>query len=685
MEKLPRIHSFVNTLNMRNGIRLILIIPVILLSTPASFAQIDYKGFPQWSWHKQDSTEYYLYMPSDIQPGKQYPIALFMHGCCGPDDHASLRNAVDPPARMWHNFGANTQKTPTYIIAPATSRGWERHFDNLKKVMDDLVKTGQADPQRIYVCGFSMGGGGAFKFISRYPRYFAAAIIMGMEMKGDLEKVKDVPIWINRGETDWYSRNMPQQVAQMRKLNGAVEDTGYSWVTGINPRFSDFKDVGHGVQWLAASTQDLTDWAYSRINDGNLYPHVWFPGLQWKTTVKKGTTIKVNVGANDPDGSISKIDIYLNKQPFKRLQAPPFAFSFTPGVGDNVLEAVAHDNKGKTSTATAIIQTDIPSTIITTQLPYARQGALYTKQLAANGNGAILWTLKNGSVLPNGLSLSSAGLIGGIAESGSIYNFDICAKDEDGDSSVLSYTLNVLDKRPGEVLVTHAVNNAGISFPVSKMRKGALPFFNRDDNEINFSEVGAYEGLTYIAGKNGDTTRSTANYLSFNTDEDAMIYVAYEKLDNLYSSTIPQWLKQFKKQPSTQIAAQYFYYDLYYKAFPKGKITLPAADEKGNGTNTSYFVLIKPLIPVYINPEINTTIVSTAFAQNHYKEQLTTLYGKGEITWTLKKGKLPTGILLSAKGTLSGTAKTKGSYRFIVEAKDESSNTAERELVLLIK
>ena len=112
---------------------------------------------------------------------------------------------------------------------------------------------------------------------------------------------------------------------------------------------------------------------------------------------------------------------------------------------------------------------------------------------------------------------------------------------------------------------------------------------------------------------------------------------------------------------------------------------MPAADEKGNGTNTSYFVLIKPLIPVYINPEINPTIVSTAFAQNHYKEQLTTLYGKGEITWTLKKGKLPTGIHLSAKGTLSGTAKIKGSYRFIVEAKDESSNTAERELVLLIK
>lgn len=670
---------------MRSSIRSLIILTIILISFTVSFAQIDYKGFPQWSWHKQDSTEYYLYTPSGMQPGKQYPVALFMHGCCGVDDHASLRNAVDPPARMWHNFGANTQKTPTYIIAPATSRGWERHFDDLKKVMDDLVKTNQADPQRIYVCGFSMGGDGTFKFISRYPRYFAAAIIMGMEMKGDLEKVKDVPVWINRGETDWYSRNMPKQVAEMRKLNGAVEDTGFSWVTGINPRFSDFKGIGHGVQWIAASTQNLTDWAYAKINDGNLYPHVWFTAPQWKVTVKKGATIKVNVSANDPDGSISKIEIHINKQPFKKLQGPPFSFSFIPHEGDNLVEAIAYDNKGKTSTAATIIKTDIPATIITIQLPYARQGALYTKQLAANGNGAIQYTVKNSSTLPDGLSLSPAGLIKGIPVIKGEYNFSISAKDEDDDSSIVSYTLKVLDKRPGEVVVTRAVNDSGIGFPVSKMRKGALPFFNREDDEINFSETGAYEGLTYIPGNNRDTARSTENYLSFSTDEDAMIYVAYEKLDNLYTSTLPQWLKQFKKQPSTQIVAQYFYYDLYYEAFPKGKITLPAADEKRNGVNTNYFVLIAPLIPMQTNPEINTTTLSAGLAKNYYEEQLTSLYGKGEITWKLKKGKIPTGIQLSANGIISGHTTIKGTYRFTVEAKDENSNTVERELVLLIK
>src|SRR5436190_15287133 len=111
---------------------------VFILSEPL-IAQIDYKGFPQWSWHKEDSTEYYLYTPSNMKPGEKYPIALVMHGCCGDSYHATLRNTVDPPLRMWHNFGANTQSIPTYIIAPATSRGWDQHFNNLKKVMDDLV------------------------------------------------------------------------------------------------------------------------------------------------------------------------------------------------------------------------------------------------------------------------------------------------------------------------------------------------------------------------------------------------------------------------------------------------------------------------------------------------------------------------------------------------------------------
>lgn len=128
--------------------------------TNTSLAQIDYKGFPEWSWHKQDSTEYYLYTPSQKSASGLYPIVLFLHGCCGDSYHATLRNTVDPPVRMWHNYGANTQAEPTFVIAPATSRGWRQHIENLKAVMDDLVQNHHGDPQRIYITGFSMGADG---------------------------------------------------------------------------------------------------------------------------------------------------------------------------------------------------------------------------------------------------------------------------------------------------------------------------------------------------------------------------------------------------------------------------------------------------------------------------------------------------------------------------------------------
>ncbi|MEJ7588887.1 MAG: hypothetical protein WKI04_15130, partial [Ferruginibacter sp.] len=59
---------------------------------------------------------------------------------------------------MWHNFGANTQGVPTYIIAPATSSGWKQHFANLKKVMDELIANKNADPKRVYAFGLTMSG-----------------------------------------------------------------------------------------------------------------------------------------------------------------------------------------------------------------------------------------------------------------------------------------------------------------------------------------------------------------------------------------------------------------------------------------------------------------------------------------------------------------------------------------------
>jgi predicted esterase len=567
----------------------------LLLTGLAIGQDIDYKGFPQWAWARQDSTEYYLYTPSGMKKGERYPVALFLHGCCGTDYHATLRNTVDPPARMWHNFGENKQTVPTYIIAPKTSRGWRQHMSNLKKVMDDLVTNQQGDPQRIYITGFSMGGSGTWEFIQKYPGYFAAALPMGMDFHGDPEKVINIPIWTSKGETDWYARNLNSAVAKMRRMHAGLPgaDSSASWVTGVNPRFTEFAGAGHGIQWIASSTLDLTGWAYSKVNDGNLYPIVYFKTPFYKQVIQEGEAIEVNVAAEDPDGFIEKVDLYLNGKLVKTFASPAFAISLAPGTGDSKLEAIATDNKGKTSIATVIVQSNIPVGFKDRKLPEASQGRYFEGEIEATGNGRINFALPEGYFLPEGLVLSSEGKIKGIPGKSGDYNFKIAATDEDGDVSTHSFRLHIKPKDRNVVIVSDVRNYAGKILPLTVVRKGELPHGDRTGNEVSLSDVSSFKDLILIRTDANDTIHAGPYYIEFSVDEDVTVFVAYEKLDHLYHSTVPDWLQEFRKEPAPQIVTQYYYYDVYSKDFPKGKITFPGAEQKKNGVNTNYFVMIK--------------------------------------------------------------------------------------------
>lgn len=572
---------------------------IFILLTQYVFSQeIDYKGLPEWSWHKQDSTEYYLYNPKQMQAGKKYPVVLFMHGCCGVDYHARLRNCVDPPVRMWHNFGADTQTVPTYIIAPATSRGWQQHFIALKKVMDDLIANQNGDPQRIYVCGFSMGGDGTFRIIQEYPNYFAAAITMGFSFHGDSTKVKSIQMWCNQGELDYYSRSLRKNVADIRHLNGDAIDTGATWVTGVNPRYSNFKGIGHVVMWDAASTQNLTGWAYSKINDGNIYPTIFFKTPSYKQIANAGEKINVEIDAHDADGSIAKVEIFQNNKLIKTFAKPPYVVNITAQKGDNYIKAIAYDDKGKTSAANTILKVNVQPSFITKKLGDAQAGQFYNEKITGIGNGELDFsTAKN--ELPEGLLLYPDGTIKGVPVKDGNYNLHVQLKDEDNDATEKTFQLSIKQKNKNDVLVTNIVSSLGTKYLISKIMLSESPNFNSKDSvlttnlpEINFNNLSNYEKLTFIKTDINEADTNINNFLSFDIDENATIYVAYETLDSNFHSTIPAWLKDFKKE-SGQIVAQYRYYNVYSKSYPKGKIVLPSANAKANGVGTGYFIMIK--------------------------------------------------------------------------------------------
>jgi hypothetical protein len=370
-------------------------------------------------------------------------------------------------------------------------------------------------------------------------------------------------------------------------------------VTGVNPRYSNFDGYDHGVMWVAASTQPLTDWAYSKINDGNIYPVVFFDVPSYKKVVQNRQKVSVTIHAHDPDGTIRKVEVYHNHRYQRTLTQAPFSTSIKVKAGDNLITAIAYDDRGKSSAANTVVKVDIRPSFVTQRLADTRPGSYYLAKVEATGNGMVTFALQAGSALPEGLLFYPDGTIKGVPVETKPRSFTVVATDEDGQTAEREYSLHFQPKGSDAVLIRNAVTANGKAYRTGILKAGEAPFFNSSDSilrtareEINFSDVHQYAGLTFIQTDANDADQPGAGFLSFDIDEDAMVYVAYETLDSNFHSTIPAWLTTFTRQPG-QIVAQYRYFNVYSKAFPKGRAVLPGADSKANGVGSNYFVFIK--------------------------------------------------------------------------------------------
>ncbi len=668
-------------------------------------AQIDYKPFPQWAWNKVGATEFYLYTPSNIPAGKKCPIVVFFHGCCGENDLATPRNCVDPGARVWHNFGENKQPEPIYILAVATSRGYTQHFTSVKKTIDDMVAANKVDPQRIYINGFSMGGNGTYQFINQFPTYFAAAAPMGIVPSGtgaNLSILKNMPIFQNSAVND-NSTSVLTDIGNMRVANGYNKPPN-TWESGVNPRLQIYNG-DHGAEQFA-STQDqglifldnkrtriystdyevYQDWMLTKINDGNQYPNVYFETPDYVSSFPALSTIPVKIKAND-DGSITKVELYVNKVLNKTLTTLNNGFytsEVTLGQYETMLEAKAYDNKGKTNISTIYVRTDAKPMISTVELPEAKAGAHYNKTVYTIGNKPFTYKLAASSgALPKGLSISAEGVIKGIPVVAGNYNVSIRATSITGDSTIKSFPLTVSAKNSNEVLVTDAQSkNGNLALSSFKAMNGELCWIG--SREANLSNLGVYNGYTLIQTKNEND--ATLDYLTFTIDEPSTVYIAYEKFDNLFTSSVPAWLtKDFKKETANEIAIQYYYADVYSKDFPAGKVTLPGPDLVGKNVTHNYFVLVKKQGTTFnTKPSITSSAMPEGKVGTIYKEKITCIDGVGNVKYNITSGTLPDGLMMSTEGVIYGGAAKAGTYTFTVNAVDYNKASSSKSLTIVI-
>lgn len=82
------------------------------------------------------------------------------------------------------------------------------------------------------------------------------------------------------------------------------------------------------------------------------------------------------------------------------------------------------------------------------------------------------------------------------------------------------------------------------------------------------------------------------------------------------------------------------------------------------------------------NLQVATSSLSSGVVGQSYQSKLSAVGGQGSYVWKVAQGKLPTGVTLSADGSLAGTPQKPGTYTFTVQTFDALGDSAAQYYVL---
>lgn len=176
--------------------------------------------------------ETYLRFP-DESPGKRWPLIVYLHGSGGGDEGAwENTKRYDGPM----GYADAHKDFPFATLALRSRGGW--YPPAVKDAIDEAVAGGKIDPERIVLCGFSMGAMGTWSVAYDEPDRFAALAIVGGR-RGDpahMALIKDVPVWVFNGEADeaTLASDARAAVASFRSAGGKARYTQIPGATHVD-------------------------------------------------------------------------------------------------------------------------------------------------------------------------------------------------------------------------------------------------------------------------------------------------------------------------------------------------------------------------------------------------------------------------------------------------------------------
>jgi predicted peptidase len=231
---------------------------VTLQLTAQPVNSFEYHSFTQ----SNDTLPYRLLHPENADPGKNYPLILFLHGSGerGTDNEANLKYITE-----LFLFTDNRKQFPAYVLVPQCAEGnrwapadWftkpEPPMSLVMDLIDSLLLHLPVEISQLYVMGLSMGGFGTWYALTRYPDKFAAAIpICGGGDWNQANLINHIPVWVFHGKQDTVV--LPEQSRMMVK---ALKKAGGK------PRYTEYKKIGHDSWTPAFKEPGLLQWLFSQ-------------------------------------------------------------------------------------------------------------------------------------------------------------------------------------------------------------------------------------------------------------------------------------------------------------------------------------------------------------------------------------------------------------------------------------
>ena len=167
----------------------------------------------RWRNSRGDEIEGTLILPPDYQPGKRYPVIVDCYPGMTNSFKASPYGAnyawaamgyavFNPSARAPHVW-IDAFKSKEYDESAKGPNGWDITADDLMSGVDELIKEGIADPDRMGLFGFSNGGAIADYMVTKTARFKCAVV--------------DAAVW-----PDWFRPLLLEGYAGVPEFAGGI-------------------------------------------------------------------------------------------------------------------------------------------------------------------------------------------------------------------------------------------------------------------------------------------------------------------------------------------------------------------------------------------------------------------------------------------------------------------------------